>query len=368
MIEFAGWSMPLQYASIVEEHEATRNSCTITDVSHMGRFRFEGIEAGKFLDGLLTRRVLGMAPNQVRYSLITNEYGGVLDDVLVGLFWNPLGHPFYVLVVNAANRQKLWAWLHRSTEPGGAGPEAARILSADLTFRWAMFAIQGPASVEILQPLVDCDLRTIPYYHGSLVRLLHPAARHQGGILTRTGYTGEDGFELMVGAEIAAVVWEAILDLGKPQGIRPAGLGARDTLRLEAALPLYGHELNEEVNPLEAGLDFACQLEDRQFPGREALVAARESGLRRRLVCLALSGKRIARAGHPIFYGGQQVGVVTSGNFSPTLQKPIAMGYLQAELAQPGTQVEIDIRGQREPAVVVPRPFYRRTARKTGRG
>ena len=361
MVPFAGWWMPLQYTGIIEEHHATRNACTITDVSHMGRFRFEGAGASDFLNRLLTRKVADSKLNQLRYSLVTNTQGGVLDDVVVGYFSNPLGQPFYVMVVNAANREKIWSWIHHHRENlARSSLPLKHFLVDDVTFLWAMFAIQGPQAAAVLEPLVDCDLTSLGYYRGTLVRLLHPRACRQGAILTRTGYTGEDGFELLVGAEIAVPIWEVILELGRPFGIMPAGLGARDTLRLEAALPLYGNELTEEVNPWEAGLDFACDLEGRDFPGREALVRLRHEPLKRRLVCMEILGKRIARSGYPIKFHDQTVGVVTSGNYSPTLQKPIAMGFLPPELAEPGTEVQIEIRGQLEPARVVPRPFYRR--------
>ncbi len=361
MVPFAGWSMPLQYTGIIEEHLATRNACTITDVSHMGRFRFEGAGAGDFLNTLVTRNIADLKLNQVRYSFMTNHQGGILDDVLVGYFSNPLGQPFYVMVLNAANRQKIWSWIQQHQETWASRSRLAKdLLVNDLTQLWAMFAIQGPKAAAVVEPLVDCDLASIGYYRGCLVRLLHPRACRQGAILTRTGYTGEDGFELIVGAEIAVAIWEVILELGRPFGIMPAGLGARDTLRLEAALPLYGNELTEEVNPWEAGLDFACDLEGREFPGRDALAGLRTQPLKRRLVCLEILGKRIARSGYPIKFHDQTVGVITSGNYSPTLQKPIAMGFLPPELAEPGTEVQIEIRGQLEPARVVPRPFYRR--------
>jgi aminomethyltransferase len=361
MVPFAGWWMPLQYRGIVEEHGATRNACTITDVSHMGRLRFEGAGAGDFLNSLITRNVAGLKLNHVRYSLVTNARGGILDDVVVGYFANPYSQPFYLMVVNAANRAKILEWIqrHREDWPSRSG-SLGHFLIDDLTRLTAMFAIQGPQAAAVLEPLVDCDLASMGYYRGCVVRLLHPKASRQGGILTRTGYTGEDGFELIVAAEIAVPIWEVILDLGRAFGLIPAGLGARDTLRLEAALPLYGNELTEEVNPWEVGLDFACELDGRDFPGCEALLRLRNEPLKRRLVCLEILGRRIARSGYPIKFQDQTVGVVTSGNYSPTLQKPIAMGFVLPELAEPGTEVQVEIRGQLEPARVVPRPFYRR--------
>ncbi len=253
MVEFAGWSMPVQYTSIIDEHSATRHNCGITDISHMGRLRFEGPGAEEFLAGLVTRRVGDLRLGQIRYSLVTNEEGGILDDVLVGYYHNEYGQPFYVMVVNAGNREKIKQWVAAHLPPERAEAVGHEVLWADLTRLWAMFAIQGPRSVELLQPLIDEDLDSMRYYKGTLVRILHPAARRQGAIISRTGYTGEDGFELSMGANIAPALWEVLCEIGKPLGIVPVGLGARDTLRLEAGMPLYGHELTEHINPFQAG-------------------------------------------------------------------------------------------------------------------
>jgi aminomethyltransferase len=236
----------------------------------------------------------------------------------------------------------------------------AEIVWSDVTRLWAMFAVQGPRSVELLQPLVDVDLQWMRYYRGTPVRILHPAAKRQGAIISRTGYTGEDGFELSLGASIARDVWEVLLELGKPLGVVPTGLGARDTLRMEAGMPLYGHELSEDVNPFEAGLGFACHLVGYDFPGRDALKRLAGQPLRRTRVGLELPGRRIARQGAVILSGGAPIGQVTSGTFSPTLQKSIAMGYVHPEHSKPGTELTVDLRGRIEPARVVELPFYRR--------
>ncbi len=363
MVAFAGWSMPVHYSSILEEHKATRRACGVTDISHMGRLRFEGPGAAVFLAELLTRRVGDLRLGQIRYSLITNEEGGILDDVLVGYYHNEHGQPFYVVVVNASNRGKIVPWVYKHLPHERAEAPGAEVVFSDVTRLWAMFAIQGPRSVEVLQPLVDVDLESMRYYKGHQVRILHPAAQRQGGIISRTGYTGEDGFELAVGATVARGVWEAILELGCSLGAVPTGIGARDTLRLEAGMPLYGHELSESTHPFEAGLGFACYLTGYDFPGRDALKELQTHPPTRMRVGLELSGKRVAREGSPILVGSEQVGTVTSGTFSPTLKKPIAMGYLRPGLAQPGTELEVDIRGRREPARVVKLPFYRREAK-----
>lgn len=367
MVEFAGWAMPLKYTSIIAEHQASRTAASIADISHMGRLRFEGPGAAVFLAELLTRRVADMAEGQIRYSLVTNDQGGILDDVLVGHYHNDYGQPYYVLVCNAANRQKLLRWITEHLPPERAERPGHEVVWTDLTRLWAMFALQGPRAGEVLQPLVDADLGTMRYYRGGQVRILHPAARRQGGIISRTGYTGEDGFELSIGATIAEGVWEAIMELGRPLGLVPAGLGARDTLRLEAGMPLYGHELSEQIDPFQAGLEYTCYLWGYDFPGRDALRRLEREPPRRQRVGLQPEGRRVPRQGCPVRDGSTEVGVVTSGTFSPTLGRPIAMGYVLREYARPGTQVLIDIRGQPVPARVVELPFYRRAHNPKGR-
>ena len=319
MVGFAGWAMPMQYTSIIDEHLATRSAAGIIDISHMGRLRFEGPGAAVFLAELLTRRVADMELGQIRYSLVTNDRGGILDDVLVGYYRNAHGQPFYVVVVNASNRQKIVDWVLAHLPPERAEAPGEEIVFTDVSRLWAMLAIQGPRSVEILQPLIDVDLRSMRYYRGGLVQILHPAAKRQGGIISRTGYTGEDGFELSIGSDIALGVWQAILDLGRPLGLVPTGLGARDTLRLEAGMPLYGHELSEQIDPFAAGLGFACHLVGYDFPGRDALRRIEKGPPAAVRVGLELTGRRVAREGYPICKDGQPVGRVTSGTFSPTL-------------------------------------------------
>jgi aminomethyltransferase len=363
MVDFAGWQMPVQYASIIEEHLATRATCGITDISHMGRLRFEGPGAAVFLAELLTRRVGDMTLGQIRYSLMTNDEGGILDDVLVGYYHNEYGQPFYVLVVNASNREKIIRWIEAHLPRWRAEAPGREVLWTDVTRLWAMLAIQGPRSLDALQPLLDVDLASMRYYRGQLVRILHPSARRQGGIVSRTGYTGEDGFELSIGAEIALDVWKAIIELGAPLGLVPVGLGARDTLRLEAGMPLYGHELSEHIDPYQAGLGFACHLVGYGFPGRDALRRVRQQPLRAVRVGLELLGRRPARDDCPILFQGRPVGRTTSGTYSPTLRRPIAMGYVPPEYAEPGTELSIDVRGHPEAARVVPLPFYRRLSK-----
>ena len=360
MVDFAGWAMPVQYTSIIEEHCATRNAVAITDISHMGRLRFEGPGAAVFLAELLTRRVADMELGQIRYSLVTNDAGGILDDVLVGYYHDSYGQPFYVVVVNASNRRKIVEWVRAHLTRERAELPGREVIFTDVSPVWAMFAIQGPKSIDVLQPLVNIDLLWMRYYRGSRVQLLHPAAQRQGGIISRTGYTGEDGFELSIGSEIAPAIWQAIIELGKQYGIIPCGLGARDTLRLEAGMPLYGHELSETIDPFEAGLGFACHLSGYNFPGRDNLLKIQKEPLKRVRVALDLVGQRVPRQGYSIKCEDYVVGEVTSGTFSPTLKRPIAMGFVKPAAAVPGTKLEIDIRGRGEPACVVELPFYER--------
>ena len=361
MVDFAGWAMPVQFTSIIEEHTVIRSAVGIADISHMGRLRFEGPGAAVFLAELLTRRVADMKLGQIRYSLVTNDEGGILDDVLVGYYHNSHGQPFFMMVVNAGNRTKIVDWISAHLPKERTERPGQEIIWNDVSRLWAMIAIQGPRSVELLQPLVDMDIQAMKYYRGAQVSILHPAAEHQGGIISRTGYTGEDGFELSLGAGIARGVWEVLMELGKPLGIVPAGLGARDTLRLEAGMPLYGHELSEQINPFQAGLSFACHLEGYDFPGRNALLRIQNEPLKSVRIGLEVSaGRRAARPGCPILADGRKIGEVTSGTHSPTLGKPIAMGYVPPEYVQPGTKLQIDIRGQLADASVVELPFYSR--------
>lgn len=355
MVDFAGWSMPVQYASIVAEHQATRQAVGLFDVSHMGRLRLDGSGAAAFLDRLLTRKVVGMGPGKIRYSLICNEGGGILDDVLVYHLLAHGGGLYHLLVVNASNREKIVGWLKSHLQPSDD------VTLNDRTFETAMIAVQGPQALMCAEPLVGTDLGGLGYYTGTETTICGHAA-----IVSRTGYTGEDGCELIVPATAAIEVWEKVLAHGKDAGAAAVGLGARDTLRLEAAMPLYGHELNEQINPIQAGLSFAVNLEGRDFIGREAMVAAKQNKELPVRVGLELAGRRAAREHYPVLTPTRSasevatVGEISSGTFSPTLQKPIAMAYLPPQYAEVGTELAVDIRGSAEPARVVKLPFYSR--------
>jgi aminomethyltransferase len=286
-----------------------------------------------------------MKPGQIRYSLMTNDEGGILDDVLVYHLHDQRGASYYLLVVNASNRRKIWDWLE-AHRPG------ADVEMRDTTVDTAMIAVQGPRALEIVRPHVAIDPSTLRYYSGAETPFF--------GILSRTGYTGEDGCELILPAAAALELWEKLFAAAESLGGKAAGLGARDTLRLEAGMPLYGHELSEAINPHQAGLGHAVDLENRAFPGRDALAKLREDANLPRRAGWELAGKRVPREGHAVLRDGRPVGRVTSGTFSPSLGRPIAMGYVPAELTAPGSEVTIDIRGSHEPATTVKLPFYRR--------
>jgi len=343
MVDFAGWSMPVQYGSIVEEHQACRSVAALFDVSHMGRLYFEGSGAETFLDRLLTRKVAGMPVGKVRYSVVCNEQGGILDDVLAYHLIGTDGPAYFMLVVNASNRAKIASWVEQQL------PGNVRLL--DCTHETSMIAVQGPKALAMLSTHVGIALPEMGYYTASVSRV-----DQADGIISRTGYTGEDGCEIILPAVHAKQLWTSLIE----QGAHPAGLGARDTLRLEAAMPLYGHELSESINPYQAGLDFAVNMQGRDFVGRAALERFKNDPSQPKRVGLTFSSRRVPREHYAVFAGDEQVGEVTSGTFSPTLNKPIAMAYVKPGAAATGTQLAVDIRGLHEPCEVVPLPFYKR--------
>lgn len=349
MVDFAGWSMPVQYSSIVEEHQATRQAVGMFDISHMGRLIIDGPDAQRFLDSLLTRRIDDMSPGQVRYSLVCNETGGVLDDILVYQIQLPEGDlSGYGLVVNASNRVKIISWLNQRRGSFDVGID-------DKTADYAMISLQGPRAIEVLDAICDYELTSLRYYFGVMARVASFRS-----FVSRTGYTGEDGCEIICDAADAGIIWTRLIERAEPLGGGPVGLAARDTLRLEAGMPLYGHELSEQINPVQAGLNFAINLRNREFVGRDAIVAAQKNEEQPVRVGLQLEGKRPAREGALILHGDETVGSVTSGTFSPTFERPIAMGFVKQTAAAPGTPLAVDIRGQHHPAQVVPLPFYQR--------
>jgi aminomethyltransferase len=349
MVPFAGYEMPIQYDSIVSEHTACRTAAALFDVSHMGRLRFDGEGSEDLLDRLLTRRVADLPIGGVRYGMICNPQGGILDDVLVSHLRTPSESRYHLLVVNASNRAKIVQWVieHLDDFPG--------VTFSDRTELTAMIAVQGPLAMETCKRLFSFDPSRLKYYQATITDQFSKPA-----IVSRTGYTGEDGFELVVRAEEATRVWENIMLAGRDVGFVPAGLGARDTLRMEAAMPLYGHELDEATDPISAGLGFAVDLEDREFIGRDAIAKVKSEGPKRVRIGLLPSGRRPAREGSTVLSGdGNPIGQVVSGGPSPTLGYPIAMAMVDSRHAA-DLEFEIDIRGKRSKATRTKLPFYRR--------
>jgi aminomethyltransferase len=339
MVEFGGWDMPIQYTTIIDEHNAVRTGAGMFDVSHMGRLSFGGPDSLDLIQLVYSNNAATMKDGQVRYGMVCNEQGGIRDDVTV-YRW-PYG---YAMVVNASNREKIVAWL--AQHKGKRNVEIT-----DQTLQTCMVAVQGPRALEKCRGLFDADAEKLAYYFATPTRY-----RDKGCVISRTGYTGEDGLEIMVGAAQAGQLWEELL----ARGCKPCGLGARDTLRLEAAMPLYGHELNEEIDPFQAGLGWAVKLDKGDFVGREALLRRRQDAPLRKRVGLELEGKRLAREGAAVLAGDREIGRVTSGTFAPTLGKAIAMAYVEGTFTAPGTACAVDVRGKPEPARVVALPFYKR--------
>ena len=360
MVDFAGWRMPVQYASIVEEHVATRTAAGLFDVSHMGRLAVEGPRALEWLESLLTRRVADMPVGRARYTLVTGAEppGAILDDALVTREADaPDGSPRLALVVNASNRGRVVPWLE-SRLP------AAGVALRDRTFDTAMIAVQGPRALEIVTGLCPSPdaarIAALKNYTACAATVAGAAAA-----VSRTGYTGEDGVEVVVAAGDAERTWAAIHAAGTPLGLRACGLGARDTLRLEAGMPLYGHELVADSDPFAIGLELAVNLDDadgrpRDFPGAAAFRRFRDRPAGRVRVGLALDSKRTAREGAVVRHGGAEVGAVTSGSFCPTLGHAAALALVDRAAAAPGTELEVVVRDQPLAARVVPLPFYKR--------
>ncbi len=344
MVEFAGWEMPVQFAGIVEEHHHTRTACSVFDVSHMGRLRIMGGDAGALLDRICTRNLAGAEAGRSFYAHVCREDGGILDDVIVSRFTTHWG-----IVCNAANRDKIVAWLHKHA----AGRDVQIV---DETMATAMVACQGPKTLELAKELTGDDLSTLKRYHFT-VRDVGPLQ-----IITyRSGYTGEDGLEVVLPAVLVPFLIPKLLGTKEQPHpvIKPAGLGARDTLRIEAAMPLYGHELSEEVDSLTAGQAWCVDL-SKDFIGVEPMRRLNERGLPRKLVGLELEGRRIARQHFTVYGAGRAVGEVTSGTLSPTLGKSIAMAFVVADVASEGTGLEVEVSGKRVQAKVVKLPFYKR--------
>ncbi len=337
LIDFAGWEMPVRYEGIREEHSAVRTHAGMFDVSHMGEVEVEGPGALAFLQRVLSNDVAAIAVGGAQYSCLCNEEGGVLDD----LFTYRLGGDRYLIVTNSANHESDLAWL-------GRWSREFDVAVRDVADRYAMLAVQGPHARRILTATLGVELP-------ARMRVAHVRVGRRPALACGTGYTGEDGVELLIDPEIAPAIWAELLDAG----VVPCGLGARDTLRLEVCFPLHGNDLSPERNPIEAGLGWCCK-EETGFVGAEAVARARREGTAEKLAPFTIEGAGIPRQGNPVLAGEAEVGVVASGTFSPSLEIGIGMAYLRADLAEPGTAIEIDVRGKRRSGRVGSKPLYAR--------
>ncbi len=340
LVDFAGYEMPVRYAGDVREHMAVRKCAGLFDISHMGEFRVGGSGAREFIDAAVTNDVAALAVGQALYTPMCRPDAGIVDDILV---YRCADH--FMLVVNASNIAKDFEWLGRSC-PAGASFE-------DRSDETALLAVQGPKAPEVLAGHVPAAALELGFY-----RFLEGELFGVPAIISRTGYTGEDGFELYFHPRHAETVWDGLLGAGRPLGLEPVGLGARDTLRLEMAYMLYGNDIDDTTTPLEAGLGWTVKLAKPGFAGRDALLKQKEQGLKRKLVGLEATGRRVPRRGMAVEVGGREIGRVTSGAFSPSLERAIAIAYVEAEFSAEGMSLEVLAGGTRIPAHVVRRPFY----------
>ena len=343
MVPFAGFEMPLQYGGILREHEAVRRRAGLFDLSHMGQFELRGEGVAAWADALTVNDVAGIKPGRARYNLFCNDRGGTHDDVI---FYHL--DDFWYLVVNAANAAKIWELLQARRAPD------VRLVNHHGAK--ALIAIQGPAAVAIAAPLVDADIAALKYYACTQAKI-----DGVDTIVARTGYTGEDGFEFFLDNAGAGRVWDRLLAAGAARGLEPAGLGARDVLRLEAGMPLYGNELGEDLSPLAAGLSWAVKFAKPAFTGKDALAAQAQADAYPRIVGLVIPGRAPARAGYPVFWGGRRVGEIRSGAPAPAVgNQNVATALVDKAAAGAGAMLEVEIRGVKHPARVTPLPFYQR--------
>ena len=343
MVDFAGWDMPIQYTSIIEETKAVRNSVGVFDVSHMGEIYIEGPQAIEFVNYVITNDFASIKFGDAVYSPMCKEDGGIIDDLIA----YKIDSEKALLVVNAANKDKDYEWLKEKAK-------GFNVSVVDRSDELALIAVQGPKAEELLQKMADIMLSEIGFYQFKNGRIRGIKAQ-----ISRTGYTGEDGFELLVEADAAVPLWRSILEYGEEFGIKPAGLGARDLLRLEASYLLYGNDMDETTNPIEAGLSWTVKFDKGDFIGKEALLKVKEEKPKRKLVGMILEGRNIARHGYKIFKDGEEIGFITSGGYSPTLEKSIALGYVKVPYNKKGTELEVEVRKKTVKAEVVKLPFYR---------
>ena len=352
IVEFAGWEMPVEYAGIKQEHLAVRQNIGLFDLSHMGEIEIVGRGAVDFVDGLVTNNAKRIVPGQCMYTCMCRENGGIIDDLIIYRFPDlENGDEYIWLVVNASNCAKDFAWIKEH--------EGAQAKVTDLSAKTALLAVQGPKAQEFLQPLTDSDLEVLSYYH-----LTRGTVAGIPAVISRTGYTGEDGFELYVDWNEAEKLWEALRHA--EGGIEPIGLGARDTLRLEAGYSLYGHEITEETSPVNSTLNWVVSLNSADFIGKAALKAQKDEGIKEAIVGLVMQSRAIPRQGYEIEDAeGNVVGHITSGTFSPSLSRGVALARVAKSHSSVGTELKVVVRGRREPALVQKPPFVRGSVRSS---
>lgn len=341
LVPFAGFEMPVQYKGIISEHRRVRESVGIFDVSHMGEFEFRGPDSGEFLNWITINNVAKLDIGQVQYSAMCYPDGGIVDDLLVYRF-----EDYYMMVVNASNIDKNRAWITEHLPPSG-------VEFTDRSDEITLLAVQGPRSLDLLKPFASPDIQPVEYYH-----FVEGNISGVDALISRTGYTGELGYEIYVDRSQSEALWNNLFNSGRAFDAEPIGLGARDTLRLEMKYCLYGNDIDAGTNPLEAGLGWITKLKKGDFIGRKALLKVKEEGLKRKLIGYETLDRTIPRHGYPIYKDDEDVGVTTSGGHSPMLKRGIGMGYVPVELSEPGTELQLKLRGEDHPIKVVPTPFY----------
>jgi aminomethyltransferase len=358
LVEFGGWEMPVLYTSIVEEHLAVRNAAGIFDISHMGEVTVSGAAAIDFLNFVLTNDIRKLAPGEGQYTLMCNERGGVVDD----LYAYRLSNDVYLLIINASRIDADVSWMQAQA---AKFPRQNELQLTDASHNYAAVAVQGPRVREFIEMVIpgpsDAGMRIGRVTELKKNQIAGFPFHGLNALVSRTGYTGEDGFEITASDDSILQVWDAVLAAGEKFGVKPCGLGARDTLRTEVCYPLYGHELDENTTPIEAGLGFFVSLGKGEFNGRSIFAEQKANGVKKKLAAFKMTGKSAPpRPHYPIWANGAKIGEVTSGTQSPSLGIGIGMGYVPPELAKPGTQIEIEIRGKRSPALVVRKPIYKK--------
>jgi len=348
VIDFGGWALPVEYQGILSEHEAVRTAAGLFDVSHMGEVSVKGPDAEKYIQKMVANDISTMTNFQIYYSPMCYPDGGVVDDLLVYKYNNE----DYLIVINASNTDKDFQWFQDHLE--------GNVEVSNMSPCYAELALQGPKSEVILQKLTSTNLDEIKFYH------FKPEVKLQGisALVSRTGYTGEDGFEIYLDPKDAPAVWEKLLEAGKEEGLEPAGLGARDTLRFEACLPLYGQEIDKDITPLEAGLGVFVKLNKEDFIGKEALVKQKESGIPRKLVGFEMIDRGIARSHYEVEAGGEKIGFVTTGSFSPSLKKNVGLALIDTKYANEGGEIEVLVRNKKLKAKIIKKPFFRKNYKK----